>query len=91
MGLYLAGPHALDRFGGRGEPGLADALEVARNLVELPDLLRRLAGGPARSGSPIGKSAGGCAARRTRTRPAPISSTWCSGCSTARATAPGWS
>lgn len=33
VGLHLAGTHPLDRFGGRGEPGLADPLEVARNLV----------------------------------------------------------
>ena len=33
MGLYLAGQQSLDRFGGRGEPGLTDALEVARNLT----------------------------------------------------------
>jgi hypothetical protein len=33
LGLYLPGVHALDRFGGAGEPGLADAHETARNLV----------------------------------------------------------
>jgi hypothetical protein len=33
LGLYLTGDHALDRFGGKGETGLADSLEVARNLV----------------------------------------------------------
>jgi hypothetical protein len=33
LGLYLAGPGALDRFGGAGETGLTDALEAARNLV----------------------------------------------------------
>lgn len=33
VGLYLTGDHALDRFGGKGETGLPDALEVARNLV----------------------------------------------------------
>jgi hypothetical protein len=33
IGVYLAGPNALDRFGGSGEAGLADSLEAARNLV----------------------------------------------------------
>jgi hypothetical protein len=33
VGLYLSGAHPLDRFGGQGESGLADPLEVARNLV----------------------------------------------------------
>ena len=33
MGLYLTGSHPLDRFGGGGESGLADNLEIARNLV----------------------------------------------------------
>ncbi len=33
MGLYLASQQSLDRFGGRGETGLTDALEVARNLA----------------------------------------------------------
>jgi hypothetical protein len=33
LGLYLTGAHALDRFGGRGETGLSDSLEVARNVV----------------------------------------------------------
>jgi hypothetical protein len=37
LGLYLAGPGALDRFGGEGEPGLSDALEAARNLVSYLD------------------------------------------------------
>lgn len=33
LGLYLTGRGALDRFGGEGEVGLNDSLEVARNLV----------------------------------------------------------
>jgi hypothetical protein len=33
MGLFLTGQHPLDRFGGAGETGLTDNLEVARNLV----------------------------------------------------------
>jgi hypothetical protein len=33
VGIYLAGAHALDRFGGAGEAGLSDAREMARNLV----------------------------------------------------------
>ena len=33
MGLYLTGSHPLDRFGGGGEAGLTDNLEIARNLV----------------------------------------------------------
>ncbi|QEH35900.1 hypothetical protein OJF2_44570 [Aquisphaera giovannonii] len=33
MGLYLTGDRALDRFGGHGEVGLVDNLEVARNLA----------------------------------------------------------
>ncbi|WP_165227121.1 hypothetical protein [Aquisphaera insulae] len=33
LGLYLTGEHALDRFGGQGEAGLADNLEAARNLA----------------------------------------------------------
>ncbi len=33
MGLYLTGAHPLDRFGGGGEAGLTDNLEIARNLV----------------------------------------------------------
>ena len=33
MGLYLTGSHPLDRFGGGGESGLTDNLEIARNLV----------------------------------------------------------
>src|SRR5208282_362375 len=33
MGLYLTGSHPLDRFGGGGETGLTDNLEIARNLV----------------------------------------------------------
>jgi len=33
VGLYLTGSHPLDRFGGGGEAGLTDNLEIARNLV----------------------------------------------------------
>ena len=33
MGLYLTGSQPLDRFGGAGEAGLTDNLEIARNLV----------------------------------------------------------
>ena len=33
MGLYLTGSQPLDRFGGGGETGLTDNLEIARNLV----------------------------------------------------------
>jgi len=33
MGLYLTGSHPLDRFGGGGETGFTDNLEIARNLV----------------------------------------------------------
>lgn len=33
VGLHLAGPNALDRFGGNREPGLNDALGTAENLA----------------------------------------------------------
>jgi hypothetical protein len=33
LGLYLAGPRALDRFGGGSDAGLADAFGLARNLA----------------------------------------------------------
>ena len=33
VGLHLAGPNALDRFGGAREPGLSDALGIAENLA----------------------------------------------------------
>ena len=33
VGLYLTGSRPLDRFGGGGETGLIDSLEIARNLV----------------------------------------------------------
>ena len=55
MGLYLTGPHPLDRFGGVGETGLGNNFEVARNvasyasycgasLVVLPDRLSERTG-----------------------------------------------
>jgi hypothetical protein len=33
LGLYLAGPDALDRFGGGGEPGFLDVLAAGRHLA----------------------------------------------------------
>ena len=74
--MYLAGSHALDRFGGGGETGLTDNLEVARNLVSYVSYCSA----PwwfCPSGSAERPAVAPSRARPKKTRRVPISSIWC--------------
>ena len=73
LGLYLADPDALDRFGfGGGEPAPGDLLAVARNLAAVRDLVRCVGGGPPRAARRPGPAAGTRRpGRRGRGRPRP--------------------